>query len=39
VSGELLHEGCAVETIDSRVWGSLPKENIVGPVVKIIRGR
>jgi len=26
------------QSCDSRIWGSVPRRNIVGPVVKIIRG-
>jgi signal peptidase I len=26
------------ESCDSRVWGGVPKKNVIGPVVKIIRG-
>lgn len=26
------------QSCDSRIWGGVPKKNVVGPVVKIIRG-
>ena len=26
------------ESCDSRVWGSVPARNVIGPVVKVLRG-